>query len=352
MGTGLADEANAVTIEAWDQSTAPSCPSGARRAAARAALVVVITLAICGSALAQQGAGWDAGVAQPPRTGGADAQAAPPAPPTANTTVVPGTDPAGSAEVAQVRLVALLTADGQRIDQGIVWRIYQEKGEADGKSALIGTHRNPSPVLKLQPGDYIVNAAFGRANLTRKISVKPSPTEATERFVLNAGGLRVMARISGADAPPKSVTYSIFSDRDQSDNRRLIMADVKPGLIVRLNAGIFHIVSTYGDANAVVASDVTVEAGKLSDAVVSHAAAKVTLKLVAKPGGEALAGTHWTILSPTGDIIKETSGALPTHILAPGTYTATAKLQDKAYQRPFTVKDGETTQVEVITQQQ
>jgi hypothetical protein len=46
--------------------------------------------------------------------------------------------------------------------------------------------------------------------------------------------------------------------------------------------------------------------------------------------------------------VKESVGALPTHILAPGSYIAVAKSQGKAYQREFALTDGETTQVEVI----
>ena len=44
----------------------------------------------------------------------------------ANTTVVPRTAAdAGRADTSQVNLIALLTADGQQIDQGLVWRIYE-----------------------------------------------------------------------------------------------------------------------------------------------------------------------------------------------------------------------------------
>ena len=43
-----------------------------------------------------------------------------------------------------------------------------------------------------------------------------------------------------------------------------IVDGVKQGVILRLNSGIYHVVSTYGDANAHVRTDVTVEAGKLT----------------------------------------------------------------------------------------
>jgi hypothetical protein len=272
------------------------------------------------------------------------------------TTVVPQSAPAhrspSAAGGTQVTLVALLTQDGQRIDQGLVWRVFQaSKTGPDGKSSLISVHREASPALKLPPGDYIVNAAFGRANLTRRISVKPGMTS-VESFILNAGGLRLTARVGkGEPAPSNSVSYDVYSDeRDQFGNRAKIMGGAKPGLILRLNSGIYHIVSTYGDANAVVSADITVEAGKLTEATVSHAAAKATFKLVTRAGGEALADTQWSIVNANGEVVKESVGALPTHVLAPGSYTATAKSAGRTFRRDFEVQAGETAQVEVVMQ--
>ena len=57
----------------------------------------------------------------------------------------------------------------------------------------------------------------------------------------------------------------------------------------------------------------TVEAGKLTEATLSHAAAKVTFKLVARPGGDAIADTQWSLANAQGEIVKESVGALPTH---------------------------------------
>jgi len=93
-----------------------------------------------------------------------------------------------------------------------------------------------------------------------------------------------------------------------------------------------------------------VEPGKLTDATINHSAAKITLKLVNQPGGEALANTQWNILTPAGDIVKESAGALPSHILAPGSYTVLARHQGKNYTRDFDVEAGEPMQVEVVIQ--
>ena len=271
-----------------------------------------------------------------------------------NTTVVPrsAADAKASATTGDVTLVALLTDDGQRIDQGVVWRIFQEQpGAAETKPKAIGNWREASPLVKLPPGNYIVNASFGRAHLTRKIKVEAGAA-LQERFVLNAGGLRVNALLStGEAAPERTVAYEIFSgETDQLGNRSRIMGNGRPGLIVRLNAGIYHLVSTYGDANAVVRADVTVEPGKLTEAMVTHPGAKVTFKLVTRAGGEAQADTQWNVATAHGDPVKESVGALPTHVLGPGAYVVNAKQGGRNFRRAFNIQSGEPVQIEVVMQ--
>lgn len=266
----------------------------------------------------------------------------------ANTTIIERSGKDG--DKTGIKLVALLTADGQEIDQGLIWRIYEDPPTAAGKARLLSEKREASPVVKLTPGNYTINASFGRAHITRHISVK-ADTTATEKFVLNAGGLRVSAIIAGKPAPKGSVNYTIYSDdRDQFDTRTTVMSGAKPNLIIRLNAGIYRIVSLYGDANARVEADVTVEAGKLTEATITHSAGRATFRLVNRPGGDALPDTHWTILSENGALVKDSVGALPTHTLAPGKYTVIAKSSGLAYKDTFEVEDDKTTTVELIRQ--
>ncbi len=350
-----------------DCTPMPLRPAGGlSRLIARALMAAVVGSVFSTVATAQGVPAWavDPGqttappVTEPPATDQAPAAAPPGTAPAApgNLTVVPrsgGDDQRGgaSANATPVQLVALLTADGQQIDQGVVWRVYRDPGQADQKATLVSTVREPAPVVQLDPGRYVVNAAFGRAHLTRRINVAANATTpAIEQFVLNAGGLRVTTIAGGKAASAGAATYSIYSDRDQTDSRKLIIAGVKPGMIVRLNAGIYHVVSTYGDANAIVRSDVTVEAGKLSEATLVHTTAKVTLKLVLRTGGEAIPETYWTIRTVKGEIVKESVGALPSHTLAPGNYSAVAKWQGKGFRKDFAVRDGDKAQIEVVTQ--
>jgi hypothetical protein len=266
------------------------------------------------------------------------------APKNSNTTVI---EREGKAALPSLRLVALLTGDGQQIDEGLVWRVFQTTGAA-GKAKLVLESHEATPLIKLQPGDYTVNAAFGRANLTRKIAVKHDgpPYEA---FILNAGGLRLSAMVGGKPAPPGAVTYSIFADdHDQFDNRSVVIGGAKPNLIIRLNSGIYRIVSQYGDANAKIEADVTVEAGKLTETTVTHTGGKATFKLVTRSGGEAMPDTRWTIQTEDGEMVKESVGALPTHVLAPGKYVVTASSGGHLYKNNFEIVDGDIKSVEVL----
>jgi hypothetical protein len=270
-----------------------------------------------------------------------------------NTTVVPRSAPAPAtgetAAAGQVMLVAFLTADGQSIDQGLVWRVFRAKPGLDKKPQLISSHREPSPTVRLDPGDYVINVAFGRAHLTRRITVQSGATS-KEAFVLNAGGLRLTAVLAnGEPIGDRSVVSDVYSDeRDQYGQRTKVMSGLKPGIVARLNAGIYSLVSTYGDANAVARADVTIEAGKLTEVTLKHAAAKATFKLVAASGGDAVTDAQWTVANAHGEIVKESAGAVPTHILAPGTYTVSARHAGQVYSRRFTVRAGDFVEVEVL----
>jgi len=124
--------------------------------------------------------------------------------------------------------------------------------------------------------------------------------------------------------------------------------NVAAGDVVLVPEGTYYLVSNYGDANSIVRSDIRVQAGKLTDVTVTHRAAVITLKLVTNKGGEALANTAWSVITPAGDVIKESIGAFPRVVLAEGEYRAIAKNEGKVYQREFNVSNGVDGEVEVM----
>ncbi len=270
---------------------------------------------------------------------GADEQAqARPAPPT-------------SGPPAPVTFTAYLSEGSAPMTSGIIWRIFAGHAASDGKYKLLTTLHDPRPTIELKPGEYLVNIAYGRANLTKKIGVWPEKA-ANEEFVVNAGGLRLTATLARTPITQEHfLKFELFSDtQDQSGKRQKIFADLRPGIVMRLNSGIYHIVSTYGDANSVISTDVVIEPGKVTEAVIDHDAGKVTFKLVQRSGGEAVADTRWTIYNASGDVINESAGAFPTHILAAGDYRVAAQHGERQYAGAFTVAAGDSKLVEVLMQ--
>ena len=249
----------------------------------------------------------------------------------------------------QITLSAQLTEDGTEITRGLVWRVFRPEAGDDGKLPLVASAQGGTSAFTLDPGSYLVHASFGRAGATKRITV--TKTARRENLVLDAGGLKLDAVLAGGvKIPPEKLRFSIYEvgAADDDDDRALIIPNVKPGAVVGLNAGTYHVVSTYGSVNAIIRSDIRVEAGKLTEATVEHRAAELTMKLVRDHGGEAIADTSWSVLTNSGDPIRETVGAFASMVLAEGDYTIVAKNRDRIYQRDFTVEGGHNTEVEVL----
>lgn len=274
---------------------------------------------------------------EPPPAPTVAAKAAPPPPPQVQRPV-------------PVTFKAMVSEQGPRLQTGLTWRVYASNTSPPSSGyKLLSTHREAMPTAALLPGEYLVNAAYGLSNLTRKIKVESGRSH-EETFVLNTGGLKLAAALpDGGSVPDSAVRFDILSDEeDQFGNRQMILHNAKPNIVTRLNAGAYRIESLYGDANAKIRVDVTVEPGKVTEATIKQTGAKTTFKLVQSLGGEALADTKWTILTSAGDVVKENAGALPTHILAPGSYAVVADHGGSSYTRKFSIESGAAKQVEVV----
>ena len=272
--------------------------------------------------------------------------------PAPNPNTLPARAPTPAPEIrmpngpTNVTFRALLTEDGQPVGSGLVWRVFSGSVDGSGKLQLVANAAGGEATFELAPGSYFVHVAFGAAGATKQIVV--NRVNQTETLVLNAGGIRLHGAISeNQPIDPDKLSYEIYSG-EPDEERRLLVPNAREGHIVRLNAGIYHIVSKYGGVNAVVRADIKVEAGKLTDATIFHRAADVTLKLVNEPGGEALANTAWVVLSPGGDVVTERVGAFPRFVLAAGEYSVIARHEGKTYNRDFNVEPGRDGDVEVV----
>jgi hypothetical protein len=271
--------------------------------------------------------------------------ALPAPPPTAATAAAgAGASPAGQAVLA---LTARYGKDLPAVNSGLVWRVYADRPDASGAFRLVREDRTPTPNIVLPPGSYVVHVGLGLVSAVRPVTLKGDTTR--ESFDLPAGGLRVEGRVGASKIPPGQVTFSIFrGSQFEVGERAPVAQNVAAGDVLLVPDGTYYIISNYGDANSVVRSDIRIQAGKLTDVTVTHRAAVITLKLVGEKGGEALANTAWSVITPAGDIIKESIGAFPRVILAEGEYRAIAKNEGKVYERTFNVVNGVDGEIEVV----
>jgi len=263
--------------------------------------------------------------------------------------VPPVNAPQGAAAPGQavLSLSARYGKDLGNINGGLVWRIFADRPDENGTFKMIKEDRNPTPNLVLQPGNYVVHVSLGLVSAVRAVTLKAETDR--EAFVLPAGGLRIEGRVGTSKIPQNQISFAIYKGSQfEGGDRASLVPNVAAGDVVLLPEGTYYIISNYGDANSVVRSDIRVSAGKLTDVVVTHRAAVITLKLVSDKGGEALANTAWSVITPGGDVIKESIGAFPKVVLSEGEYRAIAKNEGKVYERPFNVVNGVDGEVEVV----
>ena len=270
---------------------------------------------------------------------------APSAPP-----AVPPVAQAAPAAPAGNVLLAVAARYGQNappISAGLIWRVYAARPDSPGNFRLIKEDRAAAPTFTLPPGNYVVHASLGLASAAKTVQLRADSVR--EVFDIPAGGIRLEGRVGDIRIPLGQIAFEIFTGSQfDSNERRPIAQNVQTGDVVLLPEGTYYIVSNYGDGNSVVRSDIHIDAGRLTDIVVTHRAAIKTLKLVNNPGGEALANTQWTVLTPGGDVIKESIGAFPRLVLAEGDYHVIARNEGRTYQRDFKVITGVDGEVEVL----
>ena len=274
--------------------------------------------------------------------------ALPPAAPPSSAAVVPAVPMVPAGQVA-LMVNARFGREPPNIAGGLHWRIYPDKPDANGVFRMLREERAAAPIFVLPPGGYVVHVSFGLATAARKVQLRSETVR--ETFELAAGGARFEGRVGDSRIPPGQVTFDVFRGSQfegGGGEQRALASNVATADVVLLPEGTYHVISNYGNSNATVRSDIRVQAGKLIDVVVNHRAAVITLKLVNERGGEALANTQWSVLTPGGDVVKEAVGAFPKVILAEGEYSVVARNEDKTYNGKFKVEPGFDREIEVM----
>ncbi|MGX7706201.1 hypothetical protein [Methylobacterium sp. Gmos1] len=259
--------------------------------------------------------------------------------------VTQGPPPAPAPAEASLSLRAVLTSEAKPLRGGLTWRIYEDRPEG-GKPVVLARSEEAQPTFRLPPGSYLANVTYGFVSTSKRVTLNSG--SASDQLTVNAGALRLSGAVGEAKIAGSQLAFAVFVPIGNNPEGRLVRDGVKAGEVVRLPEGTYHVVSTWGDSNAIQRADLKVENGRLTDATLNHRAATVTLKLVASPGTEAFAGTAFSVLTPGGDTIREAIGAFPQVTLAEGEYQLIARHDGKVYTQDFKVESGVDRDIEAI----
>ena len=305
------------------------------------------------AALLLPGFGWAQEDGMPPLPRPRPSHEPPPAPESALVdpdVATPATEAISAVTSAPqpVHLSAQVTESGAMIPEGLVWRIFDTRTDTSGQLALVAKSDEATANLTLPPGEYVIHVAYGRAQASDSMTVSEGDNSKT--IVLDAGALRLNAAITGDVGVPLSmVRFDIFTGGVNESERTLVAEAITANDIVTLNAGTYHVVSYFGEINAVVRADLRVEPGQLTDATLYHRAAQVVFKLVSEAGGEAIADVEWTVKTADGTTVFSDLGAFPSTVLSEGDYLVLAKRGEAVFNRAFQVQPGAAREVEVLT---
>jgi hypothetical protein len=257
----------------------------------------------------------------------------------------PSFPPAPAEAEAMLSVSALLAGIGTPLKTGLAWRVYDDRGDGT-RPNIVARSTEAEPSFKLAPGPYVVTVTYGFASALKRVTMAGQPLSDTLR--VSAGALRLSGAVGDVRIAPAQLSFSVFVPVGTNSEGRLVRSGVKAGDLLRLPEGTYHVVSTYGESNAIQRADLKVENGKITDATLNHRAATVTLKLVAAPGAEAFAGTAFSVLTPGGDTIREAIGAFPQVTLAEGDYVLIARHDGQVFTREFKVESGMDRDIEVV----
>jgi hypothetical protein len=291
-------------------------------------------------------------------------------------TVANAETPTSESAQATLSLSAALNGGNAPLAGGLRWRVFGAQSDPDGSHPLIVESSLAQPTLTIPAGDYVVHVAFGLASTAKRLTL--SAGVRSERLTLSAGALRIEGTLADAPIDASKLSLAIYVPQNRNPLGKLVYAKGKAGDIIGLPEGSYHIVSTYLDtvgvhsgantasntgksavpttpaalpSNSVVNADIKVNSGKRIDVTIKHRCATLTLKLVNKPAGEALANTTFTVLTPGGDVIREVMGAFPSLVLAEGEYVVIARHEAKVFQSTFQVQTGMDRDIEVVAEE-
>jgi len=273
--------------------------------------------------------------------------APPPAPPVV-AEPAPAPEPAPEPAKPEFNFIpeAVMAAGGEPLkDAGNAWEIY--KAKADGtRGEHVATDYNNFRT-SLEPGDYVVEARFGEAEVEQKLKVEAGQVY-TPVFTLNAGTLIVRPR--AAEGEDVSTAATVVIDFPGGSGPSTSYGETK----IVLPAGEQKLTVKLGSGE--VSETIQLAAGQTIEKDVIVGIGRVTVKALYAPGGDKVDSSELFVeifksklkLDGTREQVTYTYGPDAKFDLSPGDHVAVLRLDKATAEQPFNIRAGEAKDVTVV----
>jgi hypothetical protein len=232
-----------------------------------------------------------------------------------------------------LRLNARLSEDGGLITRPISWQVKALGGET------ILTREADAAELLAEPGDYIVEASYGSVRVERQVTLLEGERLAVT-FVLNAGGLRILPKLTELGLPAARPFTSIFKTSGVDGGTLVAITEV-PGEILRLGAGSYRVESRFQPGNVAAMAEVTVKPGLLSAVEIDMNAGIARLDASGAGGREI----YWIITDAKGAELPAIPGPSADVVLTPGRYVLRTRIDHTEKTSAFTIEPGRVSAI-------
>ena len=240
-------------------------------------------------------------------------------------------------------LAARLSPSGGYLIHPVTWLVRRDETGTGHFGETVFRAAQARADFPARPGTYRITAAYGHTTSTHTVTVLPGRHLAAT-FVLNAGAIRAMSSLSGAQVPLSIRASHTITALTGPRQGQVIVARAGQGHISRLAAQTYRVTSRFAPGNTIAGTIVTVKPGIMSSLNITHIAGLVHFEFAT---GHNATGVRWTLINARRSWQTSSRSPAATLILAPGAYTLTARINRQIYTRTFTIIAGKNPVVRI-----
>ncbi len=240
-----------------------------------------------------------------------------------------------------LELAARLSETSNLIMLPVGWTVRRAIASAPDGGETILKREAPVTDLHLEPGDYVVEAAYGHVKVAHSVRVEPGSVVGVT-LILNVGGIRPLSTLATLGMPAGvTASHRIYALSGPAAGREIV-AGAGQGELLRVSAGAYRIESRFSPGNAVAEAQVSVKPGILSSVEIAHIAGVARIDI---GGGDE--DTVWEVRDEKGGWLAAGRGQHPNLVLAPGIYAVAATIAGKRRSQSFSIAPKTTTKVKL-----